>query len=110
MFKSWLFFIFCSILTLFLAVLLVQGAVISGPVVALLPDGKAKQQLVSQLRLTDLALCSEARYTRHPSQADLFSAFQDYPGSFEHFPTGSIILPQLGSFNDQLRIVRQGTK
>ncbi|MBN1958014.1 MAG: hypothetical protein JXQ81_01645 [Desulfuromonadales bacterium] len=108
MFKSWLFFIFCSILALFLAALLVQGAVTSGPVVASLPDGKAKQQLVSRLRLTDLSLCSEARYTRHPSQADLFSAFQDYPGSFEHFPTGSIILPQLEGFNNQLRIVRQG--
>ena len=53
----------------------------------------AKQQLVAQLGLTDLALWSEARYTRHPSQADLFSAFQDYPGAFDHFPAGSIIPP-----------------
>jgi hypothetical protein len=53
----------------------------------------AKQDLVRQLGLTDLALWSEARYTRHPSQADLFSAFQDYPGALDHFPAGSIITP-----------------
>jgi hypothetical protein len=26
---------------------------------------------------------------RHPSQADLHSAFQDHPVSLEHFPAGS---------------------
>ncbi len=52
-----------------------------------------KQQLVRTLGLTDLALFSEARYTRHPSQADLFSAFQDFPAAFEHFPSGSLIAP-----------------
>jgi len=51
----------------------------------------AKRQLVKQLGLTDLAIWSESRYTRHPSQADLFTAFQDYPGAFDHFPAGSII-------------------
>jgi hypothetical protein len=38
-------------------------------------------------------LFTEARYTRHPSQADLHSAFQDHPMAFEHFPTGSLIGP-----------------
>lgn len=52
-----------------------------------------KQQLVRAIGLTDLALFSEARYTRHPSQADLFSAFQDFPGALEHFPSGSLIAP-----------------
>ncbi|OGW25964.1 MAG: hypothetical protein A2X59_04330, partial [Nitrospirae bacterium GWC2_42_7] len=33
--------------------------------------------ITSALKLTDLTLFSDARYTRHPSQADLFSAFQD---------------------------------
>jgi hypothetical protein len=51
------------------------------------------QQLVSVLQLTDLALWTEARYTRHPSQADLFSPFQDFPSSLEHFPAGSVIGP-----------------
>ena len=50
-------------------------------------------QLVAQLDLTDLCLFTEARYTRHLSQADLFSAFQDHPLSFEHFPSGSLTLP-----------------
>lgn len=53
----------------------------------------AKRVLVRELMLTDLAVWTEARYTRHPSQADLFTAFQDYPASIEHFPAGSIIAP-----------------
>ena len=49
--------------------------------------------LVRQLGLTDLSLVTEARYTRHPSQADGHSAFQDGPGALEHFPSGSLIGP-----------------
>jgi hypothetical protein len=48
---------------------------------------------VRVLRLTDLCLFTEARYTRHLSQADLHSAFQDHPVSLEHFPTGTIAGP-----------------
>lgn len=51
--------------------------------------------LVRQLTLTDLALWTEARYTRHPSLADFFAPFQDSPAAFEHFPAGSIIAPRL---------------
>ena len=50
-------------------------------------------RLVRELRLTDLCLFTEARYTRHPSQADLHSAFQDHPMSFEHYPSGSMVFP-----------------
>lgn len=53
----------------------------------------ANQRLVKKLRLTDLCLFTEARYTRHPSQADLHSAFQDHPLALEHFPSGSMLLP-----------------
>lgn len=49
--------------------------------------------LAARLKLSDLALWTEARYTRHPSQADLFSAFQDSPGAPEHFPAGSVLSP-----------------
>jgi hypothetical protein len=49
-------------------------------------------QLVVQLQLTDLCLFTEARYTRHLSQADLHSAFQDHPLGLEHFPTGSLVV------------------
>ena len=52
-----------------------------------------KKQLVKKLGLTDLCLFTEARYTRHLSQADLHSAFQDHPMAFEHFPSGSMVLP-----------------
>ncbi|MEW6740782.1 MAG: hypothetical protein AB1325_12880 [Nitrospirota bacterium] len=52
-----------------------------------------KAELVRRLELTDLALFTEARYTRHLSQADLNTPFQDSPLSFEHFPSGSIVMP-----------------
>jgi hypothetical protein len=53
----------------------------------------AKAELVAGLGLTDLVLFTEARYTRHPSQADLHSAFQDHPNAFEHFPSGALLPP-----------------
>ncbi len=55
--------------------------------------GADLQELTSALKLTDISFSTDARYTRHPSQADLFSAFQDYPGSIEHFPSGSVVAP-----------------
>lgn len=48
-------------------------------------------ELVRALGLTDLALFTEARYTRHPSMADLHTPFQDNPMSFEHFPSGTFV-------------------
>ena len=50
-------------------------------------------RLATQFGLTDLALCTEARYSRHLSQADRHSAFQDHPGALEHFPSGSLLPP-----------------
>ncbi len=52
-----------------------------------------RRELVTQLQLTDLCLFTEARYTRHLSQADLHSAFQDHPSALEKFPTGSLVPP-----------------
>jgi len=54
---------------------------------------REKSELVKRLELTDLCLFTDARYTRHPSMADLNTPFQDYPLSFEHFPSGSLITP-----------------
>jgi hypothetical protein len=61
-----------------------------------------KRDLVAALAITDLSLSSEARYTRHVSQADLFSAFQDFPASFEHFPTGSMIPPRPAGYSGRV--------
>ena len=52
-----------------------------------------KLSLVRRHGLTDLCLFTEARYTRHPSQADFHSPFQDSPLSLEHFPSGSLMIP-----------------
>lgn len=57
------------------------------------PRLEASRSIVSRLGLTDLCLFTDARYTRHPSMADLNTAFQDYPMSFEHFPSGSLVPP-----------------
>jgi hypothetical protein len=48
-------------------------------------DVELQQALVRRLELTDLALFNEARYTRHPSQADAFA-----PCALDHFPSGSV--------------------
>ncbi len=55
----------------------------------------ALRETALRLGLTDLALWTEARYTRHPSQADFFSPFQDFPASLEHFPAGSLTSPPM---------------
>lgn len=55
--------------------------------------GRDLSEITSALKLTDISFSNDARYTRHPSQADIFSAFQDYPGSIEHFPSGSVTPP-----------------
>jgi hypothetical protein len=49
--------------------------------------------LVRRLGLTDLALFTEARYTRHLSQADRFTPFGEHPAALEHFPSGSLVAP-----------------
>jgi hypothetical protein len=57
------------------------------------PRLAASAALVRDLGLTDLALFTEARYTRHLTQADLHTPFQDHPLAFEHFPSGSLHAP-----------------
>lgn len=53
----------------------------------------AEKKRVNVMGITDLCLFTEARYTRHPSQSDLHSAFQDHPMALEHFPSGSLVPP-----------------
>ena len=56
-------------------------------------QNRLNKALVEHFMLTDLSIWTEARYTRHPSQADCFAPFQDFPGAIEHFPAGSIVPP-----------------
>ena len=67
----------------------------------------ARRQLVRTLLLTDLSLWTEARYTRHPAMADLFSPYQDNPAAFEHFPAGSMMSPSSPRPSTTLQIRRQ---
>ncbi len=50
-------------------------------------------ELVKRLMLSDLCLFTEASYTRHLTQADLHTPFQEHPVCLEHFPSGSILMP-----------------
>ena len=54
---------------------------------------REKMRMVRSLGLTDLCLFTEASYTRHMSQSDLHTPFQDSPMSLEHFPSGSLVVP-----------------
>lgn len=55
----------------------------------------ANRNLVRELRITDLALACGTSYTRHPSQADLFSPHNEHPAAIEHFPAGSVVQPPM---------------
>lgn len=73
------------------------GLVVAPMIVA---DAAARREraaaLVGELALSDLALFTEARYTRNPSLADLHTPFQDGPASLEHFPTASLVVAPRG--------------
>lgn len=52
-----------------------------------------ERAVVDRLQLTDIALVTEAPYTRHPSLADRFSAFQNHPMALSQFPSESLLVP-----------------
>jgi len=88
--KSTAFFLFTLGSVILLVLLLWSGRYGSGEARAM---REASRIMVEKLQLTDLCLFTEARYTRHPSMADLHSAFQDHPLALEHFPSGSLVTP-----------------
>lgn len=45
------------------------------------------QKIVFHLGLSDLALSTEARYTRHPATSDRIVVSMDHPGAIDHFPS-----------------------
>jgi hypothetical protein len=86
--------------TLFLIITAANLALLAGVMGhARVGEGKAgvtlrtASDLARTLQLTDLSLFTEARYTRHPSQADHHAPFQDHPLALEHFPSGSFVMP-----------------
>lgn len=88
--NSSLFFLYLTSGAVLLSLLLVHSFFSANAQQASLEE---KAALVKMLKLTDLCLFTEARYTRHLSQADLNTAFQDHPLSLEHFPSGSFTQP-----------------
>ncbi len=105
--KSTIFFTFVALNLIIMFILYIQSHIALSEHRTLRKDLK---EVVKTLRLTDMVLSTDARYTRHPTQADLFSAFQEYPCSIEHFPTGSIIpAPDLDSTGTAMEIKTDGS-
>jgi len=88
--KSNLFFLYLAINIFFLLLMFVHASFKKDIEARFI---KEKAEMVRTLGLTDLCLFTEASYTRHLSQADLHTPFQDSPMSLEHFPSGSIAAP-----------------
>lgn len=88
--KSDIFFWYMAV-NVFVLSLLLAHAFIERKKTA--PDLVHRTRMVQDYQLTDLSLFTDARYTRHPSMADLNTAFQDHPFSLEHFPSGSLVIP-----------------
>jgi hypothetical protein len=88
--KSTLFLVFLTAEMIFAAGLFFHAA---RERKASLPLLQERAGVVRRLALTDPALFTDARYSRHPSMADWSTPFQDYPGSLEHFPSGSLLMP-----------------
>jgi len=85
--------VFAMLLTLLLAL---DGALfIDGQNRRRVQDATLAQLEVTTnaLGLTDLAVATEARYTRHPAASDPIAPFMDHPGAIEHFPTGAFWRP-----------------
>jgi hypothetical protein len=91
MHKSTAFLIFISVGTLVIATLSLHAGHRNAEAET---ERQYRSKLVKDLRLTDLCLFTEARYTRHLSMADNHSAFQDHPVALEHFPSGTLTRPR----------------
>lgn len=92
--KSSVFLIFCAAGFALLGGLLAHGAWRAGDDA----DGRnpaieARKRMVAYFTLSDLCLFTDARYTRHVTQADLHGPFQDHPVAFDYFPSGSLVPP-----------------
>ena len=84
------FWLFIGSSILLLVAILIQAHFVAR---ADLPLLRQKAAVARNLGLTDLCLSTEARYTRHLSQADWHAAFQTHPLAQDHFPSGSVFAP-----------------
>jgi hypothetical protein len=83
----------CALTALALGALGLAASLLEAAAGARAEPPRASQALVRELGLTDPALFTEARYTRHRVLADLHAAFQEHPLAFDHFPSGSLLPP-----------------
>lgn len=88
--KSSLYLLYVAANVILLCLVFIHAAYMRGAATDMLAE---KSEMVKRFELTDLCLFTDARYARHLSMADMNSAFQDTPMAFEHFPSGSIMLP-----------------
>jgi hypothetical protein len=88
--KSSLFLIYVAINVILVFLMFAHASIRRRDNVELLRE---KKEMVETIGLADLCLFTEASYTRHLSQADFHTAFQDSPMSLEHFPSGSLVGP-----------------
>ena len=88
--KSDFFLVFTGTALALLVAILIQAHIVAQ---GDLPLVRQEAAVVKNLGLTDLCLSTEARYTRHLSQADWHAAFQSHPLALDHFPSGSILSP-----------------
>lgn len=56
-------------------------------------DALYLKNMVHSFGLSDLAISTEARYTRHVALTDSVAPFMDHVGSLEHFPSGTFYRP-----------------
>jgi hypothetical protein len=90
--KSDFFFLFIAVNLCALLLFFLYAVVMQRNTQTLLEENS---EMVKRLRLTDLCLFTDARYTRHPSMADMNTPFQDHPTALEHFPSGTLAGPPL---------------
>ena len=88
--KSTMFAAAIALMTALLCIAFVHAQVRQRSVV---PRLLQSADIVRYFELTDLCLFTDAQYTRHPAVANRHTPFQDYPLSFEHFPSGSLSGP-----------------
>ena len=92
------YFIFSGISVLLMLMLALHAASIRGKASTAETENA---ELARRLKLTDICLFTEARYTRHPAMADNHAAFQEHPSAFDHFPSGSLLMPLKDSRTDR---------